>query len=364
MKPALAWAWAVLGVVITAVALLAPAIGVIGLWLLATALLRKGRAMLWIFAATALVVNGALLAWLTEGTPVIAGWPLSREGLTAGLVGAMRLNALLAANMALLERVPMPALLDGLRLGPKATGFLAALLIAGQDVGRDLGRIREARALDGAWPERRWAQVREGGRLLPALFLASWRRAKHRRDALRGAGIDVGANFAPIVAVATLAVAGRLAFIALPNIALTYVVAFLGGTLYGARVGFWAGFWAMTVTNIMLSGLAPAAFLNAPAMGSLGLLGGWARPLIEGRDGRAWAALFGILGTLAFSIILDVATWALVAEFRTSTDLLLIRVGAGLAFNVIPAISNAILFAVAAGPVSRAGAAWRAAGRP
>ena len=362
MNPLRSWSWLLAGIGLTAAALLLPPTPVLVLWILAMSALRRGHRGMLALAGTTLLINGLLMAWLTPGQAL---WgPFSEEGLRLGLIGATRLNALITANMALLQRLPMAAFLDGLRLPPIATGFLAALLIAGQDLGRDLQRIREARMLEGSWPDGRFAQVREGGRLLPALFLASWRRAEVRRDALRGAGIDVGPRFAPIVAVATLAVAGRMAFIVLPNIALTYVVVFLGGALYGGRVGFWAGFWAMTLTNLMISGFAPSAFLNAPAMGILGVLGGLAQPLLRGRDGAIWAAIFGVLGTLLFSILMDVGTWAMVPEFRTSIDLLWVRIGAGLAVNVVPAITNGILFAVASGPVNRAGAAWQAAGRP
>lgn len=363
MKPISAWLRLGLAAAITAGALLLPFPGVALLWAGAMALVTR-RTSMWIFAATSVIINGTLLAWLTHGAPLWPGTPFSLDGLQLGIIGAMRLNALVAANLAWLERVPMAAFLDGLRLGARPTGFLAAVLIATQDLGRDVRQVREARVLDGAWPADRWGQVREGGRLLPTLFLTSWRRAQHRRDALRGAGVDVGVHFAPIVAVAALAIAGRLAFVVLPNIALTYVVVFLGGTLFGARVGFWAAFWAMVLTDLMLTGLAPTAFLNAPAMGLLGLLGGWTRGLLQGRDGRIWAAVFGVLGTLLFSLVMDLATWAVVPEFRTSTDLLWIRVAAGLAFNVVPAITNGVLFAVAAGPVARAAAAWRQAGRP
>ena len=74
----------------------------------------------------------------------------------------------------------------------------------------------------------------------------------------------------------------------------------------------------------------------------------------------ALAAVAGIVGTLLFSMLSDVFTWLLVAEFRTSLALLWIRVAAGLVFNVVPAAANGVLFALVVGPVARAFAALRA----
>src|SRR5688572_14878303 len=89
-------------------------------------------------------------------------------------------------------------------------------------------------------PERqvgRVAPARAAVSMLPALLVAGLRRAQVRRDALRLAGHATGSAFTPIIAVAALAAAGRLAFAAVPNVAPTYVIVFLGGILFGPLVG-------------------------------------------------------------------------------------------------------------------------------
>ncbi len=169
-----------------------------------------------------------------------------------------------------------------------------------------------------------------------------------------------GIRFAPLVAVSALGVAGRLPFVALPNVALTYVVVFAGGMAFGPLVGLFAGMASMAITDVMLSGLLPAPFANVPAMGLVGLAGAACRRLGRG-DGSAadrWgtrllAGVLGVVVTLAFSILADAATWAIVADYRYDVARLKVLVWAGLAFNVLPAAINGILFAAAITPLAR-----------
>jgi uncharacterized membrane protein len=152
---------------------------------------------------------------------------------------------------------------------------------------------------------------------------------------------------------------------AVPNVAFTYVVVFVGGILFGARVGAVAGLLAMGLSDLLLTGLQPTPFVNAPAMALLGLLGGALRGLdwASRRPSQAWAnrllgAAVGAGATMLFSFAADLLSWAVVPEYRTQPGTLRVLVAAGLAFNVVPAIANAVLFAVATGPTVRA---WRAA---
>jgi uncharacterized membrane protein len=182
------------------------------------------------------------------------------------------------------------------------------------------------------------------------------KRALVRRDALRLAGQRTPPHFAPLVAITALAVASRMAFLALPNLKPTFAIVFLGGVLFGPGLGALAGLLAMALTDLLLTGLSVAPFANAPAMALVGLLGG----LLRGwSKGDAWgvrvaAAVCGILGTVAFSVAADVLTWLVVAELRDTPGALQGLVVQGLAFNVVPAIANALLFAAAVGPVARA----------
>lgn len=364
MRPVVAWSTLVALAGLNAVALVAPWPAVAAAGVAALATLRRGRIGFLVFAALSIAINAFLLAWLAPGPSTVAVGPLrlGLDGAWLGVVGGLRLVAVVGVNLAFFSWVAPARLLDGLRLPRSVTGFLAAVLIASQDIGRDFRRLQDARRLEGGEGEGRWARVRGAAALMAPLLVAAHRRAQVRRDALQVAGIRTGPRFAPVVAVTALAVAGRLAFVVLPNVSLTYVFVFVGGVAFGARVGFWAGLWSMALTDFLLSGLLVSAYANAPAMALVGATGGWlgrARALDGDAGGRAVAASAGILATFLFSVLSDVLTWALVPEFRVSLALLQVRILAGLAFNAVPALTNAALFAVAVAPVQRAFRALR-----
>ncbi|MBW3581701.1 MAG: ECF transporter S component [Euryarchaeota archaeon] len=161
-----------------------------------------------------------------------------------------------------------------------------------------------------------------------------------------------------IAAFTALAIAGRIAFLWAPNIALTYYVVFFAGVVLCTRAGALVGLLAMTVTNLMLSGLHPVLFANAPAMALLGVAGGLLRPLFvrpaKDRTGKALRvtvlACVGLWGTLLFSLTTDLLGYALqygaTPEGRAiGTAALVPYLVAGLLFNLVPAVVNALLFA-------------------
>lgn len=348
----------------TVAALLAPpwACGVMAA--MAFAALRKGRLAFLGFVLVTVAVNALLFGLLLPGPGAVAlvgPVAFGSSGVLTGLVGALRLAAVLGANLATLSWVPPSVLLDGLRPPAATTAFLGAVLIAAHDLGRDAVRLVDAARLDGRWPHGLWRKARAAAALLPPLAVLALRRARTRADALRLAGHDTGPRFAPLVAVTAMAVAGRLAFVAVPNVSLAYAVVFVAGLVFGARVGALAGLLTMTITNLLLTGLYVVPFANAPAMALVGLLGGLLRTVEFGGASRTdrWAGRFlaascGILATAIFSLAADVATWALVTEYRETPGSLRVLVLAGLAFNVLAAAVNAVLFAAAVGPVSAA----------
>ena len=311
--------------------------------------------------AVAMRGRGPFLAFVAVALPLnvlILGLVAPPDGWMTGLVGGLRLSAALAVNLALLSRFGAERLLDGLRLPPRATALLAAVLLAAHDLGRDFARLRDARRLEGAWPAGRLARAREAARLLPALVVAAHRRATLRREALQLAGHPTPPWFVPLVAVAALCAAGRLALLALPNVALSYVVAFLGGVLFGPRVAAAGAFLGMALTDFLLTGLYPAGFVNAPAMALLALVGGAMRRI---EPDPALSAVFGILATFLFSAASDALTWLLL--YANEPAALAPLVLMGLAFNVLPALVNGALFAASVGPTVRAFRAWTEAGR-
>lgn len=355
MKPAIAWTLVAAATLATLAALAGQVPAVASVLAVSLVVLRRGHGLLLLFFVLGAAINGALLGWLQGGGPSIQLGPLSfqRDGVIAGVVGSLRLTTVLAANLAILSRVRPAVWLEGLRLPRRTNAYLAAVLIAAHDVGRDARRMIEIRRFDGRWHEH--GRARAAAALLPALMMRSWQRARTRREALGLIGIAVPAHFAPLVAVTALAIAGRLALVAIPNVALTYVVVFSGGLAFGTRVGAAAGAWSMLLSDLAISGLAPTSFVNVPAMALVGALGGWSAGFdFSSRFGATVAATIGVVATMLFSTLSDLASWAIVPEFRASPGLLAIRLVAGWAFNVVPAIANGVLFALAAAPVQRA----------
>lgn len=337
---------------------------------LAAAALRKGRWAYLGFVGLTLPLHALLFALTLPGAgptvdlgPLALGW----DGAKVGLAGAIRLAAILGLNLAAVSWVPVAVLLDGLRMPARATAFLGAVLISANDLGRDAVRLVDAQRLDGRWPHRGWGKARAAAGLLAPLAVLALRRARVRAEALRLAGHDTGPRFAPLVAVTAMAVAARLALtVALPNISLTYAVVFVAGLVFGKRVGALAGLLGMAFTDLLLTGLHLVSFANAPAMALVGVMGGLLRGVdFTGRTrgdrwaGRLLAASCGLAATVLFSVAADLATWALVPDFRGTPGALRTLVLAGLAFNAVPAAVNAALFAAAVGPVA---AAARAAG--
>lgn len=359
MKPTLAWGLLLALALLTAAALVAP--WPVAAMILAVSLaMSRKRSGLLLFVASSVVINGLLLAFLRPTGAALPLGPvtLGLDGALLGVVAAIRLSAALALNVATFSRIMPARVVDSLHLPPRWTAFMAAVLIAGQDLARDYAGLRDARKSLDEWPSTRLGSIRAAMGILPMLMVLAVRRAETRQDALRLAGIRTSARFAPIVAVTALGVAGRLAFVGLPNVALTYVVVFLGGMVFGARVGALAGFWSMVFSNFFLTGLLPSAFANAPAMALIGLLGGLIRPLdVSGANtmdrwtGRILASIIGFVGTLLFSATSDALEWVLVPELRGGADILVARIIAGWIFNILPAVLNAVLFAATVVPI-------------
>ncbi|HVL47805.1 MAG TPA: ECF transporter S component [Candidatus Thermoplasmatota archaeon] len=156
-----------------------------------------------------------------------------------------------------------------------------------------------------------------------------------------------------LVSFTALAVLGRLAFVWAPNVALTYFVVALAGLAYGPSFGFTVGLAAMTLSNLLLTGLDPVAFVNAPAMGLLGLAAGFAGRRVDLARERAAsrvlvagaAAFAGVAATLAFSVLADSTTYLVFyAPAGAPPGAWGALVALGLAFNALPAAVNGVLF--------------------
>jgi hypothetical protein len=319
------------------------------------ALRRRGRVAIVAFAALACAINAALFgiqwAWWAPGFLA-----LRLDYARLGIVAALQLSAVVAINLGVLDRRPAAAILDGLRLPMRWTAFLGALTLAAHGVGQDLRAHLLARRLEGR--RGRVARLRAVAAAIPWLVVAGLRRAHTRAEALRLAGHETGARFAPVLAIAALAAASRMALAPLANVKPTYAVVFLGGLLFGSRVGAAAGAIAMLATDLLLSGLMLSPLVNVPAMALLGGLGGALRRLDwTGRAAPLLSGLVGFYATMLFSVASDALTWLVLPTLWPIPGSLGLRILLGLQFNVIPAIANGLIFAVAAPAAVRA---WEA----
>ncbi|MHB8587009.1 MAG: hypothetical protein ACYDDF_14360, partial [Thermoplasmatota archaeon] len=327
----------------------------------------------WFFVATLLLAAlVALRRWSFAGFAAatitvyaVLFWIAERDLMGGALAGA-RIAAGLGINLAVLAWIPPAKIVDGLRLPRAAGAWVGAVILAAHDVGRDFERILLARKLDGAWPKGILARTKAAAGLLPAMFVAAEERAGRRQDALRLMGRATPPGFVPTIAIAALAAAARMSFLVVPNVSLVFVVAFLGGMLYGPRIACGATILAMAVTDFFLSGLYPLSFVNAPAMAAIALMGFLLRRFDFVGGGKAervagllFAFVTGVVGTLIFSVSADTFTWLLVGHGLGAAWIAL--VGAGLLFNAVPSILNGVLFAASVGPVLSAFRARREA---
>jgi hypothetical protein len=163
-----------------------------------------------------------------------------------------------------------------------------------------------------------------------------------------------------ILGLAALAAASRLAFLWAPNVAPTFFITFAAGIAYGARAGAAVGALSMLVTNVLISALNPVLIVNTAAMAFLGVAGGVLGRFVnfgQFRDAHAplAAAVAGFVGAVtlvAFSVTADAMSWLM--YYRNGVEGLLTLVIAGFAFNAVPSIVNALVFAAGTYPVLQA----------
>jgi uncharacterized membrane protein len=166
-----------------------------------------------------------------------------------------------------------------------------------------------------------------------------------------------------ISALAAFACAARLLFVWLPNASPVFFIVFAAGVAFGPRCGGAVGLLAMTVSDVLLSGFTPTAFVNAPAMAVLGLAGGALGRRVnfgQGEDlptfyAAAVGGFLGVLAVLCFSLLADSLTFLLFLLPSGATWLVYRDyVVAGLLFNALPMVLVGALFALALGPTLRA----------
>ena len=150
-----------------------------------------------------------------------------------------------------------------------------------------------------------------------------------------------------VAALAALAVVGRLAFAAIPNVKPTTDIVLFAGLALGAAPGFAVGAVAALVSNLFLSE-GPWTVWQMAAWGGVGIAGAALGRATRGREiGRLpLAAACGVAG-LAFGAFMDVYQWTLAA--RQDLPSYLAVSGTSLPYNLAHAVGN-VVFCLLIGP--------------
>jgi Prenyltransferase and squalene oxidase repeat len=150
-----------------------------------------------------------------------------------------------------------------------------------------------------------------------------------------------------VAAMAALAVVGRLAFAAIPNVKPTTDIVLFAGYALGAVPGFAVGAITAIVSNIFLS-QGPWTIWQMAGWGAVGVGGALLARALRGREPNRFllAAVCGLAG-LAFGAWMDIYQWTLGA--RQDLDSYLVVAGTSLPYNLAHAIGN-VVFCLLIGP--------------
>ena len=151
-----------------------------------------------------------------------------------------------------------------------------------------------------------------------------------------------------VAALAALAVVGRLAFAAIPNVKPTTDIVLFAGYALGGVPGFAVGGLTALVSNVFL-GQGPWTAWQMAAWGGVGIGGALLARATRGRElGRVPLALACGVAGLAFGAVLDMYQWTLAAEQDLATYAAVSA--SSLPYNLAHAIGN-VVFCLIIGPV-------------
>jgi prenyltransferase beta subunit len=152
---------------------------------------------------------------------------------------------------------------------------------------------------------------------------------------------------AVVAALAALAVVGRLAFAAIPNVKPTTDIVLFAGFALGAVPGFAVGAVTAIVSNIFLS-QGPWTVWQMAGWGAVGVSGALLARSLRGREPSrlVLATVCGLAG-LAFGAWMDVYQWTLAA--RQDLDTYVAVAGTSLPYNIAHAVGN-VVFCLLIGP--------------
>ncbi len=151
-----------------------------------------------------------------------------------------------------------------------------------------------------------------------------------------------------VAVLAALAVVGRLAFAAIPNVKPTTDIVLFAGYALGAAPGFAVGAIGAIASNVFL-GQGPWTVWQMAAWGGIGIGGALLAWGTRGRElGRVELAIYCGVAGFAFGALMDVYQWTLAARQDLSTYLAI--AATSLPYNIAHAVGN-VVFCLLIGPV-------------
>jgi prenyltransferase beta subunit len=176
--------------------------------------------------------------------------------------------------------------------------------------------------------------------LLAVALLAGFAWYERRRPPARVVGV--------VAVLAALAVVGRLAFAAIPNVKPTTDIVLFAGYALGSVPGFAVGAIGAIASNVFL-GQGPWTVWQMAAWGAVGIGGGLLAWATRGRElSRVQLAIVCGVAGLAFGAFMDVYQWTLAARQDLATYVAIS--GTSLPYNIAHAVGN-VVFCLLIGPV-------------
>ena len=150
-----------------------------------------------------------------------------------------------------------------------------------------------------------------------------------------------------VAALAALAVVGRLAFAAFPNVKPTTDIVLLAGYALGGAPGFAVGAITPIASNVFM-GHGPWTPWQMAAWGGVGIFGALLARVTRGRELGRWPlALACALAGAGFGVVMDTYQWTLAAEQNAATWIAVS--GSSLPYNLAHVVGN-VVFCLLIGP--------------
>lgn len=150
-----------------------------------------------------------------------------------------------------------------------------------------------------------------------------------------------------VATLAALAVVGRLAFAALPNVQATTDIVFFAGFVFGGVPGAVVGALGALASNVFF-GQGPWTPWQMLAWGLVGVYGAGIAAVFGRRSGRAILAICCAVAGLGFGLVMNFSLWVTFAGTNTPESFLALEASA-LWFDIAHMTGN-FLLALAAGP--------------